>query len=272
MAIPPILSIPENILSCRGEVKTEDNKGKLLTLPDDILLLITKHTNLSIFDRACLALTCKGFARIVLFDSSVSLVAHAGLGTINDENVADWATDGLACMRSDDDPKDERFEQALEVWRERLERVPEKEVRNFFTRMDQGWNRSKSRYCENCGMFRTVEKGYWNSKMQKYKYKLGGRMADAWRSGASDFDHDLRRYCEDTEEYIDRWTSMIKVDRGKPKMSKCSLCPECMAMEWRSRYWDGDIMESLWTRLRRVEELFYGNKQGRHAKQMSEDD
>lgn len=186
---------------------------KLLSIPNDILLYIIKQSGLDVFDKACLMLTCKEFANMMVnFEKGLGLKAQLKSGVEDErlEILSEIGWDGYA-------DEEEYLTERLALVRKCKQRVDEAAAIKFYRLLDLGWNRSHSRFCHACNKFRSTSQRYWDKKAQGWLYKFTGRIAQGYR-----IMRDCRCACT-PEKAINKW-----VELGNNKDKESMWCPECV--------------------------------------------
>lgn len=191
----------------------------LLDLPPELLRKIIRSKELSVFDKGCLMLTCKSFARYVAtFGGRLCLMQEIQSGR-EEELVEMWSEMGMF-----EDEEDETYWDELASRESNLRnRVTLESVTDFFRRLDLGWNTSQSRLCSSCDRFRSTSQGYWDQKVQAYLYTLSGKAGQGWR---------YLRDCEcghEPKSVIEKWVKhgVRKDGELEEKTRRYVVCPDC---------------------------------------------
>lgn len=222
--MPTVLTIPASILS-NGVISQTD--CKLLNLTNEVLLCVLKTPNLDVFDKACLALTCKRFGNLVYgFERELKPLGELKSG--EEEELLD-----LNVEASFDD-EEAQLEERLVLIRRFKGRVDTQRLASFFQRLDDGWSRNKadSRFCYSCGIFRNTTKAYWDIRVRKYETNSLSLAASKWRRMKD-------CYCGcGPQQLVDAWTEYGRREKQViPSDSTSSRentgfwytqCPDCM--------------------------------------------
>ena len=206
------------MLSKKTLRKSNQQDCKLLNLSVETMISIIKSYGLDPFDIACLMLTCKGFASLII-NFNVEPKLKTRLRSGKEEEVL--------CMFRELTPTSDFFmhesdEPALDGSSDALVREFEQRTRPsgvlfFLQRLDKGWNQSKTRLCTRCQLFRPTKKSYWEKKVQSYLYKSDGLAAQGCR-----IMDDCQCECS-PNEVLKRW-----IKHGKHKFTSALQCPDCV--------------------------------------------
>ena len=132
--VPTVLAVPASILS--NSVASQDD-CKLLTLTNEVLLCVLKTPNLDVFDKACLALTCKQFGNLV-YGFERELKPPGELKSGEEETLLEL-NDEVGYV-----DEEEQLEQRLVLIRRFKGRVNTEDLAGFLRRLDDGWSRNKA--------------------------------------------------------------------------------------------------------------------------------
>ena len=170
--VPTILAISASILSVGV---TSQPNCDLLDLTNEVLLCVLKTPNLDVFDKACLALTCKQFGNLIYgFERELKPMGklRSGNEELRLEMLEDeyWSDDGL------------QEDQYVDLARSFEDRVQPEPMSKFLQRLDTDWNQDKElRFCHGCGVFRSVTEKYWDQRKSIYEYIKVNTVAINWR-------------------------------------------------------------------------------------------
>jgi hypothetical protein len=196
--------------------KNDQHACKLLGLPREILLEILKQSGLDLFDIACLMLTCKEVANLVL-SLNIDVAGRHQLQSEKEMHRFEQV-----------DPEDLDYKEQLSdldmLFRGRLKSF---KVQKFFDLLDFGWNRSESRMCNACRIFVPTSKTYWEKKAQNYLYNSITPAAVGYRVMA-----DCKCDCQPAS-IINGW---IKHGESEPRELSSQRCPDCMFRETKVQY------------------------------------
>lgn len=200
----------------------------LMILPQEVIATIVKDKVLDVFDRACLILTCKYIANVVLHSrAELSLpggIAHGEEETIYEMHL-DCEKEGAACVCCHTDCNSGFCMEASKILDIAAKRMPLEHALSFFQRLDTGWNRSDSRFCCDCGMFRSTSQDFWDRKAQSYLHKRCGRLAKYWKVGDASWPYEME-FNQDANAYVKDWVNQKRKDM---------ICPDCMVLGWSYR-------------------------------------
>lgn len=90
-----------------------------------------------------------------------------------EEEALEWECDAAGCSESDEEgwcPCG--CEKCLEELSNAVaERTPEHYLTKFFRGLDKGWNISETRFCSECGLFKSTNTDHWSRKAEAFQYK-----------------------------------------------------------------------------------------------------
>ena len=202
---------------------------QLLSLPGEIQLSVINSGVLSVFDKACLMLTCKSFAM---------LVCNPAKGLVNDQEIKsgeeEYELEYLEDIGMDGGyESEEQFEAHYLVLSTKFKaRVDRETVADFYRRLDLGWNQSSMRFCFGCGSFKSTEQKHWDQKTKRWLHNGYGTLSVRYQRGS-----DCHCGCR-PDEYITAWTQYGKDKKKGVTMGTAGTtyigvgywqlnCPEC---------------------------------------------
>ena len=183
-------------------------------------------------------LTCKTIARTVVA-SNAAVSIPKGIAHGLEYEAIEYHNEVLECgFYHDEDDSDsgdgdcDCVVRGMDLEKAMADRTQRKHVLEFFERLDNGWNRSKSRFCTDCGLFRSTKQAYWDKKAQSFEHKQYGRLAQYWMIGNSEFVPNRITHCKDANEYAKRWIA---------RAAGAAICPLCKVNEWSYKCMNCDL-------------------------------
>ena len=249
--IPPIITIPKQVGTCAMQssaaVFTDGKQilsapGKepearqrpclLLDLPPEVLGKIVRSKNLSVFDRSCLMLTCKDFARYVtIFKGKLAPGGEITPG--EEEYRLERILDADGWSSEDDEGLEAEYAQLKKTF---SKRIAPQTFSSFYQLLDLGWNTGQSRFCFGCGIFQSTNQDYWDKRIETYIYKTVGKVGQAWRYLRDcDCDHTVEEFVEPWIGYEGRRGEEIKPDEKWCSTFNANFvylrCPQCVVVD-----------------------------------------
>lgn len=192
----------------------DTNGAKLAELPTEILTMILMEV--TIFDRACVALTCKILASLIT--SGPKFITMPGmLANNHEEESLEHAVSRYAHLAKSSDEYDNVQYLAVQyAYRIDPSYLVEFKLRLSFL--------GPLKYCEDCDRWVSTVPEFWKKRNDHFMYHDNSLVARSWRSGKCSCEEHAPIWGpeDDAKGYIRRWI----------REQDCSVCPVCEVRRW----------------------------------------